>query len=226
MNFRGSETVVKRGTHRRPSLLTCIPTFGMVCIDFHIAAQRLQVPVNCRNESMVIVKEEVGVARNEFAKHILSYPKAKRPEYLFMFGDDMIPTWDALIRLWKEMRTGKWDVLAGLYYLKQEPPVPILWRDEIDGFLEEGVHYKSGEVVSSNIAGMDFTLVKPEILEAMEEPYFKTAFTDKTENMKGGIWLHTEDAWFCKKVTDMGGRVGVHTGVRVGHYDVESGIIY
>lgn len=226
MNFRGSETVVKRGTHRRPSLLTCIPTFGMVSIDFHIAAQRLQVPVNCRNESMVIVNEEIGVARNEFAKHILSYPKDKRPEYLFCLGDDMLPQWSHLIELWKEMRTGKWDVLAGLYFLKQEPPVPILWRNEIDGFLEEGIHYKSGEVVDSDICGMDFTLIRPEIFEKMKEPYFKTAFTDKTENMKGGIWLHTEDAFFVKNAKEVGARVGVHTGVRVGHIDISTGVVY
>ncbi len=124
------------------------------------------------------------------------------------------------------MRTGKWDVLAGLYFLKQEPPIPILWRDEIDGFLEEGIHYKAGEVLESGIAGMDFTLIRPEIFEVMEEPYFKTAFTDKTENTRGGVWLHTEDAWFCKKVIELGGRVGVHTGVRVGHIDVETGVVY
>lgn len=222
MNLREKAPNVVMDSHRRPTFLVAIPTFGMVSIHFHLAAQRLQMPVNALVESMIIEGMEIGAAREEICKFYMQYDP--RPEFLFMLGDDMVPEWDALINLWKEMRDGQWDVLAGLYFLKQEPPTPILWRDDVVGYLEEGKHYKTGEVVQSDIAGMDFTLIRPEILEKIKRPWFHTGPT-MTANNKS-IWNHTEDAWFCRKVKQAGGKIGVHSGVRVAHMDVQTGMVY
>lgn len=214
------ETTVKTGDHKRIYICIGLPSFATVPIEFHVASQRLQMPVNARVESIVTIGEEIGDARNYIANSCMSFNPP--PEHLFFIGTDMIPSWDALLILWQEMKKGKWDVLGGLYFLKNDPPTPILWREEIPGYLEEGVHYKAGEVVSSDICGMDFTLIKTDIFKKLALPYFQTGpeMTDR------GLWVYTEDAYFCRKVKEAGGRIGVHTGCRVGHLDTNTGMIY
>jgi hypothetical protein len=223
LNFRNAEINVSKGSHKRPDILVAIPTLGMVHIAFHVAAQRLQVPTNAKLESMIIINKEVGEARDEVAKYVVQKPKEQRPDYIFFLGDDMLPEWNHLIMLYDIAVTENWDVLSALYYIKQDPPTPILWREGIVGTLKEGVHYKLGETVVSDIAGMDFTLIKPDILDKIEPPRFKTG---PTQNETGGVWSHTEDAWFCKKVKEAGGRIGVATSVRVGHMKIDTGEVF
>lgn len=227
------ETVIQHGNRRRPTFLVCLPTFGKIDIAHHVASQRLMPPVNATLESMVEVSEEVGVARQKFLQFFLNNSKA---EILFMIGDDMIPEWDAFIRLWKIFTQEDWDVLSAFYFLKQEPPEPILRREGIIGALEEGVHYKLGETVLSDLAGMDFIMMRRSFLEKMVKeipgPYFRTSFanfdTTIEEEIKemGGVSYHTEDAYFCRKVKQANGKIGVATSVRVGHLDVNTGVIY
>lgn len=221
MHFDKSDTAI--GTHKRATFFKVLPTFGKLDVAFHVAAQRLVMPVNALVEAFTIIGEEVGVARQ---KAIEMYMRlAKPPELIFFYGDDMIPRYDALIRLWDIMRKETWDVLAAFYYVKQDfYPTPILWRDEIPGFLEEGIHYELGETVDSDICGMDFTLIRGDILKKIDPPYFKTGPTFDEDTK--GLWVHTEDAWFVRKVKQAGGRVGVATSVRVGHLDVTTGEIY
>ena len=140
------ETEVVTGDHQRASFLVAIPSLGMVPIEFCVAFSALQMPVNCKTNSIVVTKTEVGVARDYVADFALSM--SPRPEYILFLGDDMLPPWDGLIKLYQEMKTGKWDVLAGLYFIKQDLPVPIIWRDDVDGWLEPYIHYQPGEVVS------------------------------------------------------------------------------
>lgn len=219
MHTKG-KTIIHRGGHRRISIVLGVPSFASVPIEWAVSALRLQPPVNCRLESIVTINEEVGAARDIIARSALGI--SPRPEYLFFFGVDMIPRWDALVILWEEMRRNPWDVLGALYFAKGEPPKPILWREEIDGALIEGVHYRAGEVVPSDISGMDFTLIRTELFDRLTPPYFRTG----PEETPRGVWVYTEDAYFCRAVKDAGGEIGIHTGVRVGHLDTETGTIY
>jgi hypothetical protein len=89
-----------------------------------------------------------------------------------------------------------------------------------------------GEVIDVDVTGMDFTLIKASFLEEMskkiEPPFFKTGpgklpydFYDKES-----IITHTEDVYFLHKARQCGGKIGVHTGVKVGHYDTNTGMIF
>lgn len=227
------DAVVEHGNRRRPTFLVCLPTFGKIDIAHHVASQRLMPPVNATLESMVEVGEEVGVARQKFMQHFLNVSRA---EILFMIGDDMIPEWDAFIRLYKIFAKEDWDVLSALYFLKQDPPEPILRRVGIVGALEEGTHYKLGETIQSDLVGMDFVMLRRSFLEKMVKelpsPYFRTSFANFDTEIEeeiaefGGISMHTEDAYFCNKAKKIGGKIGVATSVRVGHLNVNTGQVY
>jgi hypothetical protein len=222
-----------QGSHKRPAFLYAMITFGMIPVEHYVAALRLARPLNCRMELMIdklpsmktVKSEEVGHARDLICREVLSY--AIKPEFIFFFGDDMIPEWWHLVKLYEEAVANHWDVLSALYYVKQdEVPQPILWRENINGTLKENIHYQPGEVVISDIAGMDFTLIRPEILEKMTPPFFRSGL-EPIPNMPDKYWMHTEDAWFCRKAKyEANAKVGVHTGVRVAHLDISTGEVY
>ncbi len=208
------------GSHRRAHFLIAIPTLGMVPIEFVIAFARLQMPVNAKANSMVVTKTEVAVARNHVAEYALSMKP--RPHYVIFIGDDMIPPWDGVIKLWQEMLTEKWDVLSGLYFIKQDLPIPIIWRRDVPGYLEPFKHYTPGEIVWVDICGMDFTIIKTEVFEKIEKPWFETG----PGKIDGKLTYYTEDVFFCDKVRKAKLNIGVHTDIRVGHLFHKTGEVY
>ncbi len=206
------------GTHKRATFLTAIPTLGMVPIEWAIVFGRMQFPVNCSSSAMAIKNMEVGVARNYIAELLVDMNP--QPEYLFFLGDDMLPSWNSFLLLYEEMAKGEWDILSGLYHMKAPDtmPIPVTWRNDIKGCMKAGTHYQVGEVVPVDVVGLDFAIIKSSIFSKMgKAPWFKTA--DSTDMMKdnGYVEVFTEDVYFCRKAKEHGFKIGVHTGVRVGH---------
>lgn len=243
---------IPQGRHQRPSIVTCIPSFGMVSLKFHFASARLQFPVNgvCQQlvkempsaDMMAAQGEEVGKARNWFVEECLKLDPL--PKYIFMFGDDMLPDWDAALLLHEEIEKGEFDCLAGLYYWKGIPPTPITWREDHVGRPIPGKHYQLGEVIYCDVVGMDFTMIRTEVLRDIPSPWFQTGpgyieqqngncgitYEGKpVEDIMGSerpICFYTEDVFFCRKFRKYGGRVGCHTGIRVSHLDVKTGMVW
>lgn len=230
---------IELGSHKRCHIMCAILTLGMVPIEFVVGFGRMQMPINGQVFQHIIKGMEVGKARNMACEHIMSMPKDQRPRWLFFLGDDMIPPWDGFVRLYEEAETNNWDCLTGLYYWKGEPPTPLTWRDGNVGRLIPNVHYKPGEVIWVDLTGVDFTLIRVELLERFAEKFpgqefFKTGpslRSNMPEHMKKyalpeSVVTHTEDVWFYNKVKEMNGKIGVHTGVRVAHLDVKTGLFY
>lgn len=221
---------IHTGVHNRANFLVCLLTLGMVPIEYHVASSRLQYPVNGRAVSMIVKRFEVGKARDMCVDHLLRLPEKTKPEFLFFFGDDMIPEWDGLIKLYDEMISGDWDVLTGLYYIKGEPPIPLTWRNDTIGWMMPGIHYKVGEVIDVDVTGMDFTLIRTSFLQKMaekvERPFFKTGPGAFPYEDIEHIITFTEDVYFLAKARKCEGKIGVHTGVKVGHFDISTGMIY
>lgn len=222
------------GSHQRCHIMMSIPTLGMVPIEFMFAAMRMQMPINGQVAQHVVKMKEVGDARNKAVQDLMSMAKKDRPKYLFFLGDDMLPEWDAFVRLYETMEEEKWDVLTGLYFWKGEPPTPLIWRDNHVGRMIAGRDYTVGDRVWVDLTGLDFTLIRTELLEKISDPWFKTGPSLRTELPdalepyidRKSVVMHTEDAWFCQKAKKFGAKMGVHTGVRVSHIQVSTGNVY
>jgi hypothetical protein len=237
---------IEIGSHQRAHIQLSIPTLGMVPIEFCFAMSRMQMPINGQvfqhtvkipMISNPVCKKgfEIATARNKCVEDLLSIPKEERPKWLFFLGDDMIAPWDGFVKLYEDASEKQWDCLTGLYYLKGEPPTQLTWRDDHVGRLKPGVHFKIGEVIWVDMTGLDFTLIRTKLLEEMEYPWFKTGpslrgeMPDFIESFilgKESIVQHTEDTWFYGKAKKLGAKIGVHSGVRVAHYECRSGAIY
>src|SRR5688500_4810400 len=135
------------GSHQRCHIMLAIPTLGMVPIEFMFAAMRMQMPINGQVFQHIVKGMEVGKARNKAVEDLMAMKKEDRPKYLFFLGDDMIPEWDAFVKLYEACEEEKWDVLTGLYFWKGEPPTPLIWRDDHVGRMVPGKDFKIGERV-------------------------------------------------------------------------------
>jgi hypothetical protein len=122
----------------------------------------------------IIKGMEVGHGRNQAVQFIMNMPKEERPKWLFFLGDDMIPPWDGLVKLYETAEYEKWDALTGMYFWKGEPPTPLIWRDDHIGRLIPGKHFNVGEVIDVDLTGLDFTLIRTSLLEKMESPWFES----------------------------------------------------
>ena len=158
----------------------------------------------------------------------LRMPKESRPKWLFFLGDDMLAPWDGFVRLYEEADRNGWDALTGMYYWKGEPPTPLIWRDDKVGRMIPGRDFEVGDVVPVGLTGLDFTLIRMELIEQMSYPWFKTG-PSKRKNIPGtidpylatdeSIITHTEDVWFYGKAKELKAKIGVHSGIRVAHID-------
>ena len=224
-----SDPEIVQGNHKRATFLLCIPTFGLVPIEFVVGFSRMQVPMNCRCESFIIKGMEVGVARNFAVEKLLKMNPM--PEYLFFVGDDSLISWNSFLLLHEVMRKDEYDIMAGLYYMKADPftpPVPVMNRKGVEGGMIPHVHFNPGEVVLVDLCGMDFTIMKSEVFRKMgDPPWFKTAdSSDIYDPETGAIGIFTEDVYFCDKALEAGLKIAVHTGCRIGHIQIETGEIY
>lgn len=224
---------IEIGSHQRCHIMVTVLSLGMVPIEWCVAFGRMQMPINGQVFSHFIKGMEVGEARNMAVKHIMDMPKKDRPRWLFFLGDDMLPPWDGFVRLYEEAEHNKWDCLTGLYFWKGEPPTPLTWRDDHIGRLIPGRDFNVGDIIWVDLTGLDFTLIRTDLLEKMEPPWFKTGPSLRSsvpnavkDYSKEGIVQHTEDVWFYGKAKRLGAKIGVHTGVRVSHIDVQSGMIF
>ena len=208
------------GSHRRPTFILGLITLGMVPVEWCIALMRLQCPMNSNMESLLVKGMEVGVARNYMCEYTMKLKN--KPEWMLMIGDDMLPSWNSLILLYEEAVNRQFDVLAGLYFMKADQysiPMSVMSHNSVKGYMLPGVHFKVGEVVETHLCGMDFTLIKTDILQHLGPPPWFESCNSKNMVDPGnqGIRVFTEDAYFCAKVRNAGFRIGVHSGVRVGH---------
>lgn len=229
MRLQKDPEAIVKGVHKRPTFLLGFITLGMVPIEWCVTMMRLQAPINCNMESMLLKGMEVGVARNYLAEYALKMKP--RPEFLLTIGDDMLASWNSLLLLYEEMRKGEFDVLSALYYMKADqysPPMPVMARDDIEGYILPHVHFIPGQVIEVHLTGMDFTIIRTDMFDNLgSPPWFKTADSTNIEDKEtGGLTIFTEDAFFSKKVKEKGYKMGIHTGVRIGHLNVRTGEVY
>lgn len=118
------------------------------------------------------------------------------------------------------------DAVSGLYFLKSTPPVPMAYgqpkkgRGKIDhvNFWPQSIKepIKKGSVIEVYGIAQGCALWRKDLFKRVKKPWFVTP---------GPGW--TQDLAFCKKAkTEAGARFGVHCGVKVGHLNPNTGILY
>lgn len=249
-NKRGFDTIddlERLHAYRDQSHVLLTPTRGDVPIEAALSWLKLASPMNHPRGWFHRKRQEVAAAYNWLVDMALTDPTAKSYKWLVTAEDDNILPDDGLIELMAAIHQcpdcGQsvdddnlcpeghrgFDAISALYFTKSEPGMPMAYGDPAKADLSSGyVNFEpvsirdavnEGRVIEVNGIAMGFTLWRRSLFEEVSEPWFKTVNEDGR--------CDTQDLYFCRRAKlEAGARFGVHCGVRVGHIDRASGVIY
>ena len=197
-----------------------IPTRGMINANWIAPILKQSLPVNTSIEYRFLIGEEVGTAREKLAEMAI----ALRADYLIFVDDDVIIPPNAIAKLCNLADEGR-DIVAGVYYSKQIPPQPLVFKGRGTGSYKK---WKIGEIIEdADGVGMGLTLIKTEILKKIKKPWFKTINVQKQIVNNEEIFLgKDENLYFFDKVISHGFKITIDTGIQGIHYDHKTDSFY
>ncbi len=116
-------------------------------------------------------------------------------------------------------------VVAGMYYAKNFPFHPILFKSLNDDFtLFRPIAEYPQEPFHADMIGMGYVRIDKEVFEKCEMPYFKYQLHPENSSAKDSDWRSSkgindvsEDVWFWKQVKDAGYKIVVDPSCKAGH---------
>lgn len=195
-----------------------IPSFGMVSTYFLQARQAQQFPLVSSAVDKVVLNKPIAEARNE----IVQYALDQGANYIFWLDDDVIPPPDAFLKMYM---SGK-DIVNGVYWSKSNPPMPLLFRNHLEGpYLD----WHFGDFIEIDAAGNGLTLVKTDVYRKISEviggPWYSTDYTSfKTATQSPAN--NTEDLYFYWKARRAGFQIWADTSIQGYHYEKNSRVLY
>lgn len=218
---------LRRGkTYQDLSTIIICPTRGQVPAKVVQSWMSLMRPMNQQVIGpMFAIGLEVGAAYNSMIEQILANPNLKHFKYLLTIEEDNMPPPDGLLRLYESI--GDYDVVGGLYWTKGEEGQPMIYGDPSvmpKNFIPQVPQTDS--VQAANGLGMGFNLWK---LSMFADKRFKKGHWFKTEQSfepGRGAKVYTQDLYFFEKAGALGYKFACDTRVRVGHYDINSDIVW
>jgi len=158
---------------------------------------------------------EVGDAYNKMIVQILQTPQLAKFKYLLCVEEDNSPPADGLLKLYEGIQD--YDAVGGLYWIKGEGGVPMIWGDPKVPYTYVPQTPIKDSIQQCNGLGMGFTLFR---MDMFKNPGFEFGQWFKTG---GGM---TQDLYFFKRAAELGYKFAVDTRVKVGHYDIQNSIIW
>jgi len=220
-----NDDVCKGGQHRHCQL----PVFHSKIMQ---SIQNLIAPMNQKRAFFYTTCHEVGQAYNAMIDGILANADLAKWKYIMTIEDDNLVPPDAHIRLLESIEQTGYDAVSGIYFTKGDVGMPMAYGDP-DEYRKTGVlefrprdvraALSKGHLMEVNGIAMGCALWKIQLFKDIPKPWFVTVadyIPDK------GIQCFTQDLNFCEKAKKAGRKFGVDFRVRVGHLDVNTGIVY
>jgi SAM-dependent methyltransferase len=195
-----------------------IPSFGMVSTYFLTARLSQQFPLVSSAVDKIVLNKPIADARNE----IVQYALDQGANYIFWLDDDVIPPPDAFLKMYM---SGK-DIINGVYWSKSNPPMPLLFRNHLEGpYLD----WHFGDLIEIDAAGNGLTLVKTDVYRTISEkiggPWYSTEYTS-FKNATQSPANNTEDLYFYWKAKKAGYKIWADTSIQAYHYEKNSQVLY
>jgi len=195
-----------------------IPSFGMVSTYFLQSRISQQFPLVSSAVDKFVLNKPIAEARNE----IVQYALDQGANYIYWLDDDVIPPPDAFLKMYMAQK----DIVNGVYWSKSNPPMPLLFRNHLEGpYLDWHV----GDFIEIDAAGNGLTLVKTDVYRKISEtvggPWYSTDYTS-FKNATQSAANNTEDLYFYWKAKKAGFKVWADTSIQAYHYEKHSQVLY
>lgn len=208
-----------------PMLAIGIPLRKKSPVEFWMSFLPLLHPLNVKMGYLIQKGAENNVkdgklpaeARNSIIERALSIDA----KWLLFLDDDIIfPDVTAYRLLGLAVQHPEAGVITGVYSTKVSPSEPLLYIDDTTGAFW---NWPLGALVPIHSAGAGCMIVNMDHLKKMEAPWFNDTVTQgEGENHK---WGH--DRYFMMKMKEQAGaEIYADTGLLLGHFDVDSQIVY
>jgi hypothetical protein len=215
------DTFGRKHQYQDQSTVCVMPTRGVIpakVYDSHMSLMRLP---NQKWTMLTISGTEVSAAYEWAVSSILANPDMASWKWILTLEEDNVLPYDAFTRLVAAATEGGYDVLGGLYWIKGEEGCPQIWgdrNDDVENYRPQAPD-PDGGIVDCWGTGMGCTLFRLDLFRNMPQPWFHVPPED-------GMW--TQDLRFFNRLYASGAtpKVGVHCGVKVGHFDVNTGVTW
>lgn len=205
------------------STICVIPTRGVIPARVVETWWGLMTPMNHKFIRLMIRGMEVGEAYNQAIRLILDHPDLSKWRYVLTLEEDNMPPPDGLLRLIEAMgKHPEYAAIGGLYWTKGDEGMPMIYGDPKLPLAFNPQIPKPDTVQETNGLGMGFTLFRLDVFRQFADPWFVT----KQEWSPAGSVQYTQDLHAFETMRRAGMRVACHTGVKVGHLDVETDTVW
>lgn len=172
----------------------------------NLASQYWPLNISIEYSSQEGLGQDLDLLRN----YTVGYAIGTKTRYIWFLKENCLPPNWAVHRMLEAFRKDpKVMIVAGMN--KMNVPESVEFSDDpICVFIDENKNeFEVLEVTQNNYVGLESTLVRTELFEHLEEPWFKS-----TELVNSASYL-------CHKAIVNGFKVAAHTGVICGHIDKE-----
>lgn len=195
-----------------------IPSFGSVSTYFYQAMKSQQYPLVSSAIDKIVLNKPIAEARNEIVQFALD----QGANYIFWVDDDVIPPPDAFLKLYNQQK----DIINGVYWSKSNPPMPLLFRNHLEGPYWD---WHIGDLIEIDAAGNGLTLVKTDVYRQISEkvggPWYSTQYAS-FPGIKQSAANNTEDLYFYWKAKQAGFKIWADTSVQAFHYEKNQQVMY
>jgi hypothetical protein len=225
-----NETIEKTKTRliegyswKRNDIVMVIPAAKLVPARAALSWMGLIFPPNNGVARWCVLGREIGEAYSGAFEQIVTDPNLGKFQYILTVEHDNIPPPIGVLELIKLMNNyPQFSAISGLYFTKGEMGQPQIWgdiRDPVRNYRPQ-IPDLELQVQECYGIGMGFALWRMEMFKdpLLEKPWFKTC-----AGMDG---VGTQDLYFWNKAGARGYRCGVAPGVRVGHLDFNTDIVW
>ena len=142
--------------------------------------------------------------------------------HVFMADGDMVYPPTILVDMFEEINNGA-DMVGGLCYRGAPPYDPLIWHPTEERKLVPFRDYQFGDVVDAGATGAACLLVKKNVFEKMEQPWFRIQREEITNRWRPWkkkvitILRRGEDTYFTRNATKAGFKLKVVTKEDIGH---------
>lgn len=197
-----------------------IPSFGMVSTYFAQSRQGMAFPLVSSSIDKYVLDKPIAEARNEIVQFALD----QGANYIFWLDDDVIAPGDSFLKLLRHNR----DIINGVYWSKSNPPMPLLFRNHLEG---PYYNWHVGDLIEIDAAGNGLTLVKTDVYRKMQKelggPWYSTEYLSFAGiNDMPSPPNNTEDLYFYWKAKKLGYKIWADTSVQAYHFDKNNKVLY
>lgn len=216
-----SARLLQGNSWKKQRIVLILPADKMIAAKVALSHWNLAFPPNNGVVRILAQGMEVGDAYSTAIQQVLDHPELSKWEYILTIEHDNMPPPNGVISLLESMEAHpEYSCIGGLYFTKGPAGVAQIWGDVKDPVLNFRPQPPIPEtLVECCGTGMGFNLFRMSMFKDpnLRKPWFVTQVKDGCA---------TQDLYFWGNARKHGYRCAIDCRVKVGHYDVESDMVW